>query len=60
MKKTMRTKTDLMELLRMICDFYEAYRDVLGLDHSEARAKIEYMYTDLHEWLYGLGEDEKE
>ena len=44
----MRTKTDVMELLNMICDFYEAYRDVMGLDHEEARQKISYMYTDLH------------
>jgi len=47
-----KTKTDIMDLIRMICDFYEAYRETLGLSHEDARAKVEQTYDDLHEWLY--------
>lgn len=48
-----KTKTDIMDLLRLVCDFYNEYRETLGYTHEQARAKIEYMYDDLHEWLYG-------
>lgn len=52
----MRTQTDVMDLIRVICDFYQAYRETLGMSHEDARAKVEQTYYDLHSWLYD-GED---
>lgn len=49
----MKTKSELSDLLALICDFYDSYREVLKYDHGKAKSKIIYMYDDLHEWLYG-------
>ena len=48
----MKTKTDLMELIGLICDFYNCYREILGYDHDRAKLKTENTYDALHEWLY--------
>lgn len=48
----MKTKTDIIDLIRLICDFYNAYRETLDLTHEEARYKTEFTYEDLHDWLY--------
>ena len=55
----MKTRTDLMNLLHMICDFYNCNREVLGLTHEEASYKIELMYNDFYEWLYEEGDFNK-
>lgn len=54
----MRTQTDVMELIRIICDFYQVYRETLGLSHEDARAKVEQTYDDLHSWLYQDGDEQ--
>jgi len=48
----MKTKTDIIDLIRLICDFYNAYRETLDLTHEETRYKTECTYEDLHDWLY--------
>ena len=48
----MKTPTDVMDLVRIICDFYNSYRETLGMSHEVARHKVELMYDDLHDWLY--------
>lgn len=48
----MKSKTDLMNFIRIICDFYNSYREYLEYDHEQARHKIENMYDDFYEWLY--------
>lgn len=56
----MKTKTDIMDLIRFVCDFYNVYREYLGLDHEEARYKVELTYDDLHDWVYEKGLFKKE
>ncbi len=51
-RETMKTPTDVMDLVRIICDFYNSYRETLGMSHEVARHKVELMYDDLHDWLY--------
>ena len=45
-----------MDLIRFICGYYNAYRDILGLDHENAMHKTELTYDDLHDWIYEKGE----
>jgi len=55
----MKTKTDIMELTRLICGFYNCYREILGYTHEEARHRVELMYNDLWDWIYEKGEHKK-
>lgn len=48
---TKRSKSDIMDLVRIICDFYQVHRETLGLSHEEARHKVELIYDDLYDWL---------
>ena len=48
----MKTKSEISDLLIIICDFYDAYREIFGYNHNEAKKRIMYMYDDLYEWLY--------
>lgn len=48
----MKDKTDVMGLVRLICNFYNNYREYLGMTHEEARHKVELMYDDLFLWVY--------
>lgn len=41
-----------MDIIRLIIGFYNAYREDLGYDHDKAMNRVEYMYDDIHEWLY--------
>ena len=52
----MKTKTDIMDLIRIICNFYHIYREDLGYTHEEARHKVELTYNDLWDWIYEKGE----
>ena len=55
----MRTKTDFMELICLICDFYNCYREILGLTHEDAKKRVEYIYNDLFDWVYEKGDFNK-
>lgn len=48
----MKTKTDIMELIGLICDFYNCYHEILDYTHDKAKLKTENIYSDIHEWLY--------
>jgi hypothetical protein len=48
----LKSKTDLSDLLILICDFYNAYRETLNYNHEQAKHRIINMYDDLHKWLY--------
>ena len=55
----MKTKTDFMELICLICDFYNTYREILGLTHEDAKKRAEYFYNDLFDWVYEKGDFNK-
>jgi len=38
--------------VRLICNFYNNYREYLNMNHEEARHKVELMYDDLFLWVY--------
>jgi hypothetical protein len=48
----MKDKTDVMGVVRLICNFYNNYREYLTMTHEEARHKVELMYDDLFLWIY--------
>ena len=53
----MKSKTDVMGVVRFICNFYHNYREHLGMSHEEARKKTEETYNNIFYWVY---EDELE
>jgi hypothetical protein len=56
----MWTKTDIMDLIRVVCDFYNCYCEYLGMTHKEARSRVKHIYNDLQAWVYkGGGNDDK-
>ena len=48
----MKSKTELAELIGIICNFYCHYRETLNLNHDEAKKRVVNMYDDLYYWLY--------
>lgn len=48
----MKTESDLMELITFICDYYNLYREILNLNHEEAKHKTELTYSDIYSWIY--------
>lgn len=50
----MKTKSEISDLLILICDFYNSYRTILEYSHEEAKSRILNMYDDLDKWLYDL------
>ena len=51
-ERNMKTKENLNDLLGVICDTYNAHREILGVTHEQAKHTVQTMYDDLHEWLY--------
>jgi len=48
----MKSKTELAELIGIMCNFYNHYRETLNLSHDEAKQRVVNMYSDFYDWLY--------
>jgi len=51
-KDKMKSEKDLLDLLELVCEYYDNYRNVCGMDHKQSVDQIKNMYHDLHHWLY--------
>ena len=41
-----------MDLIKLICNYYNDRREILKENHEKASHEIELLYSDLHDWIY--------